>query len=100
VPRAYVNLFNFELSEFKYNFFISNIFNWNYEICSGIGWENEEVDATATMTSNFMTCSKRLVYDFCTTTGIFKGENAKYFEGCENTDTLSAEFTTWEYQKA
>ena len=47
-----------------------------------------------------MTCKKKLVYDFCETFNIWRGEEAKYFEKCEDTDSLSAEFTTWEYRQA
>lgn len=100
VPRAYMNNLNFELAQFKMNFFIANTFNWNYQICSGVGTEHEEIDATMTMISNFMTCKKKLIYDFCETYNIWRGSEAKYFEGCEDTDILNAEFTTWEYKEA
>ena len=98
VQRLYYNELNIELSQFKYNLFISTIINWNLNVCQGIGWENEAVDLSLSMTSHWMECSKRLIYDFCETFNIWRGPEAKYFEDCHDSDEITADFTTWNFR--
>ena len=65
-----------------------------------MGIENDQIDFTLTMSSHFMQCSKRIIYDFCETFNIWRGPEAKWFEGCEDTDTVDADFTTWEIRES
>lgn len=47
-----------------------------------------------------MQCSKRIIYDFCQSFNIWEGDEAKWFEGCEDTDTVTADFTTWSLKES
>lgn len=52
------------------------------------------------MTSHWMECSKRIIYDFCETFNIWRGPEAKYFEDCVESSEITADFTTWNFKDA
>lgn len=79
------------------------IINGEKQYCPGWGWEREAVDFSVLMTQSSMDCYKTIINDICGFDGVFWGEDAKWFEVCERSNTDDAEdmeFTTWNFYPA
>ena len=70
------------------------------DICLGIGWNLEAIEADLTMTSHFDQCEKVIINDLFDYTGVFSGKEAKWFETCTDSEDVTANFVTWEIQEA
>ena len=95
VTRLIYNKTTFDLTEFKTNYFFSVIWNDYQRWCPGMGWEIESVDFQVLVINKFQDCYKVLIDDFCDWT-IFKGEDAKYIDKCEQNED-EVEVTAKEY---
>lgn len=99
IERLYNNSFIVDIPKFKYSFFLNFIVNGEFQICWGMGWNNDAITCSLEMEHKFMTCFKTLIRDICGFYNIYSGPEAKIFEECEMSDTTDAyaEFVTWEW---
>ena len=72
-------------------------FSFDGEICPGIAFERDVLELSLSMTSHFDQCSKIIVNYLTSTDGVWKGENAKWFETCEDSEDVTADLTTWQF---
>jgi hypothetical protein len=70
-------------------------FNGDGEVCPGLGWNHDALSLAISMNSHFAECSKIFVNNIGSMEGIWKGEDAKYFETCENSEDVIADFITY-----
>lgn len=85
---------------FKINTFVSLIWNENFEICPGLGWQTERVLFKILWNMRFWNCSKILVDDLADFSTTWTGVNAKYFEDCAESNNVSVIFYEKEIEKA
>ena len=102
VPRLYFNEFKLELEEFKAYIWFRETVNQDFQLCSGIGWGNEQIDLVVEMMQKLAQCYKILINDTCSFEDVWYGRNAKIFEGCElsqdGSDEKELEFYTYEWK--
>ena len=100
IERLYYNELTAELKEFKLEAPFYLTVSGEADLCLGIGWNLEAIEADLTMTSHFDECEKVIINDLFDYEGVFKGKTAKWFENCEDTEDVTANFVTWEIQEA
>jgi len=75
LQNIWVNVFTFDLDQFKTNIFLSLIVNEDFGICPGMGYETERIIVRLLWTMKFWNCSKTLINDLAdfssTWTGVF-----------------------------
>jgi len=81
-----VNEITFNLEQFKANLFISYIFNEEFDICPGIGWETEEILFKLVFAMKFWNCDKTVINDLADFSSTLTGYEAKYFEECNQSN--------------
>ena len=90
-----------DMPKFKFKTFFSQIFNSDLKYCWGVGWENDEISLNIQQDMRLMDCYKNLIYDICSTDGVWTGPTAKIFEKCEKSDEGNnyrrADYTTWKF---
>lgn len=59
-----------------------------------MGWNRDTAELSISMISHFAQCSKVFIYDIGARGEGWTGEDAKWFETCENSDDVTADFTT------
>ena len=67
----------------------------NGDVCPGMGWNHDAVSIPVTMTSHFDQCSKVVINNIGSLQGVWKGENAKYFENCGQSTDVTATFVQY-----
>lgn len=95
-----MNTVTFDLDQFKANAFISLIFNENFEVCPGIGWEAERVLFRVLYTMKFWNCDKTLIDDLADYSTTWTGYDAKYFEDCTESNDEEIILFEKEYREA
>lgn len=100
LERLYYNDFTVELAKTKYELALYLTFNGDGDVCPGLGWNHDAADLAVSMISHFAECSKVIVYDIGTNEGIWRGDDAKWFETCTNSDDVTADFTTWNFYES
>ncbi len=68
----------------------------NGDFCPGLGWNHDAVSIPIKMTSHFDQCSKVVINNIGSLQGVWKGENAKYFETCGYSDDVSMTFVEYD----
>lgn len=82
----WVNEMTFDLDQFTSNMFVSIIWNEDFQLCSGLGWETEQLLFRILFTMKFWNCSKTLVNDLADFSSTWTGYYAKYFEECNQSN--------------
>ena len=93
--NMFYNQFIVALDQFKVNMFGSVIINSEMQACFGLGWETETISIALTLSYVFINCVKKMFEKLCDLSANWRGENAKWFDECESSDT--AELDIWEY---
>lgn len=75
-------------------------FSGDADICPGLGWNHDAVDVNVQMKSHFDQCSKILINDIGSWYGVFKGDDVKWFQDCEDSEDVTADFTTWNFYQS
>lgn len=100
IQNLWTNQITFDLDMFKINTFMSFIFNEDFEICPGLGWQTERVLFKILWAMSFWNCSKILVNDLADFSTTWTGVNALYFEDCEESENVSVVFYEKEFEEA
>lgn len=80
------------MEKFKTSIFFSGIFKNTGQICSGFGYQSEEVILYLTSLLDMYNCYKTLIADLCDWSNTFIGKDAKWIDDCSpagNTSTLT-----------
>jgi len=77
------------------NYFFSVIMNKRKEACFGLGWDSETIAVSMTLSYIFVNCVKKVFEKLCDLSATWKGQDAKWFDECDKSDT--AEIDIWEY---
>ena len=77
------------------NYFISVIINSRKEACFGIGWDSETISVGMSLQYIFVNCVKKVFEKICDLSENWKGQDAKWFDECEKSDTAIIDI--WEY---
>jgi hypothetical protein len=80
LQNIWSNSLTVDLDRFKTNYFISLIFNEDYGICPGFGFERQKVLLRVLWTMKFWNCQKTLIDDLADYSATWTGYDAKYFE--------------------
>lgn len=91
IKNVWVNEITFDLDQFKMNLFISYIFNEEFDICPGLGWESEVILFKLVYAMKFWNCSKTLIADLADFSATWTGYEAKYFEECSQSNNAEIE---------
>lgn len=83
-----MNVLTFDLDQFKVHSYVSLIFNENFEVCPGLGWETQRVLFRLLYTMKFWNCSKTLIDDLADYSKTWTGYDAKYFEDCAQSNNV------------
>ena len=86
IQNLWVTELTFDLDQFKTNWFISMIFNEDFAVCPGFGWEANQVLLRILWTMKFWNCSKTLINDLADFSTTWTGYNAQYFEDCNQSN--------------
>jgi hypothetical protein len=97
IERLYYNDLSAELAKSKYELALYLTFNGDGDICPGMGWNHDALKLAISMESHFKECSKIFVNNIGSVEGIWRGEDAKWFETCENSEDVTVDFTTWNF---
>ena len=86
-----------DIPNFRMNYFLSMILYESYEYCLGLGWENEEVYIEVTSETTLRDCYKELIISLCDRSAAWTGQDAKYFDECDTSQSVLAQVytTTW-----
>jgi len=71
---------NFSLGKFKSNIFFSGIFKTNGQICSGFGYQSEQITLELTTLIDMYNCYKTMISDLCDWSSTFLGANSKWVD--------------------
>ena len=82
------NQITFDLDSFRVHAYFSLIWNENYEVCPGLGWEIERVLFKMLYAMKFWNCEKTLIDDLKDYSKTWTGYDAKYFETCEESNSV------------
>ena len=85
----------FKLDQFKMDYFFSMIINSKKEACFGIGWDSETISVGMSLQYIFINCVKKIFEKICDLSENWKGQDAKWFDECEKSDT--AVINIWDY---
>ena len=100
IQNVWVNEITFNLEQFKANLFISYIFNEEFDICPGIGWETEEILFKLVFAMKFWNCDKTVINDLADFSSTLTGYEAKYFEECNQSNNAQVDLITKTYEDA
>ena len=90
--NLWINNVTFDLDQFTYNLFLSLIVNENFQLCPGMGVENETILLKVLWTMKFWNCSKTLVDDLADFSSTWTGYEAKYFQDCSQSNNAEVIF--------
>lgn len=100
VQNVWVNELTFDVDQFKMNVFISLIFNEEFDLCPGIGWDSEVILFKLVYAMKFWNCQKTLVNDLADFSSTWTGYDAKYFEECSQSNNAEIELINKTYRDA
>jgi hypothetical protein len=99
IKNLYYNDFNvlFPKTKFEYSWMLT--FNGDGQICPGMGWSHDAIDLSLSMTSHFDQCSKVIIDQLGAWTS-WKGDDAKWFQECEDSEDVEMDLTTWNFEES
>ena len=77
------------------DYFFSVIINSDYKACFGLGWDSETISIALTISFILINCVKKVFDKLCDLSENWRGQDAKWFDECANSDT--ADLDLWEY---
>lgn len=95
IATLYYNELSAYIPKFKSAAYISIIVNGDYEICPGLGYEWEQVEALVNMSMKFNDCYKNLISDICEFNADWKGYNSKYLDECDLSNDSLIDLMDW-----
>jgi len=78
IEKLIDNEFDFEVPQFRLNYFFSLIFTDTNKYCYGAGWENEEITFEVTSTTTMQDCYKKIITSLCDRSATWSGLDAKW----------------------
>ncbi len=91
------------MPSFKAFLFTGFILNEAGQYCPGGGWNLDSIDIKIKMIHKMVNCTKTFLKNFWNVEGVWTGNSAKLFDGCEwsqddseNDPEVVLDFTTWE----
>ena len=96
LSKLYYNEFSAYVPKFKSSAWTSLIVNGDFEICPGIGYNWEAVEALINMSMKFNDCYKNILSDVCEFNSDWKGYNSKYLDECDLSNDSLIELIDWD----